>query len=1125
MNLDDLKQKIAEWSQKIYSELQRVLPNSPNEADFRQPIDRLLKEFCDEAGLNPEAHAEYTLATGRADAVFNRLVIEYKQPGTLSENLSHRTTANAVDQVKRYISGLAQQEGHKLTRIAGVVLDGRYIIFIRYRMGDFQVEPPVPVNPDSLERFLHWLASTASGIALTAENLNRDFSIEQLRTQKILQALTKGLNNALRTDRMVKNLFKQWRLFFSQSIDYSEAFGGRKLEPLKKWVRKAGLTINTPEEAEQFFFALHTYFALLVKLLAWLALSRHMGVRLGAPSFGKLISDNSDILRQRLRDLEEGSIFRHYELTNLLEGDFFAWYLFAWDEPIENAIRELLKRLDKYDPATLSIHPEETCDLFKKLYHYLLPREIRHNLGEYYTPDWLAQRLLTQVDNEFFTADPYRSEREFREKLLNTRWLDPACGSGTFLVLIIARMKELGQALMVNETDLLNAILNNVVGFDLNPLAVLTARVNYLLAIADLLEHHKGEVTIPVYLADSVRTPAAGQTIFTVGAYEFPTAVGTFVVPAVLCTKERFDRFCNILEESVQAKIDPDAFVGRVEKELAPPEWQQRDADLRKVWKVYKQILNLHPQGMNGLWARLLKNNFAPLTVGQFDYIVGNPPWVNWEHLPDGYRQDIAPLWVSKYQLFPHKGFDAILGKSKDDISILMTYVVMDKLLKDGGKLGFVITQSVFKTAGGGQGFRQFRIPQPNGKVVQPKDKVVLLKVLYVDDMVSLQPFEGASNRTAVMVLEKGKPTTYPVPYTVWRKVRGARFTYDSTLKEVTEATVRLNFVAEPVAPNDSTSPWLTARPEALEAVRKVLGKSDYEAHAGAYTGGANAVYWVDIDKHLGDLVVVRNITKGAKVKVDEVTETIELDLLYPLLRGRDVCRWRAEPSAWILITHLPGMGLKAIPEKDMQTDYPCTYGYLKRFEKVLRERAAFKRYFTRKGKSGLIVETGPFYSMFDVGTYTFAQWKVVWPWISKGVRAAVVGLFEEKLVVPEHNAFLVACDNPDEAFYICALLNSSVGDFAIRSFFSTGGGGIGAPVVLEHIRIPRFDPKNPVHLRLAELSEQAHEATKVGDELRLREIEAEIDLLAAKLWGLSDEELREIQESLSELSALEVSE
>jgi hypothetical protein len=74
-------------------------------------------------------------------------------------------------------------------------------------------------------------------------------------------------------------------------------------------------------------------------------------------------------------------------------------------------------------------------------------------------------------------------------------------------------------------------------------------------------------------------------------------------------------------------------------------------------------------------------------------------------------------------------------------------------------------------------------------------------------------------------------------------------------------------------------------------------------------------------------------------------------------------------------------------------------------------------------------------------------------------------------------------------------------------------------PYLLEHIRIPRFDPKNPVHLRLAELSMQAHEAAKAGDEMRLREIEAEIDLWAAKLWNLSDDELRDIQQSLAELS------
>jgi hypothetical protein len=203
----------------------------------------------------------------------------------------------------------------------------------------------------------------------------------------------------------------------------------------------------------------------------------------------------------------------------------------------------------------------------------------------------------------------------------------------------------------------------------------------------------------------------------------------------------------------------------------------------------------------------------------------------------------------------------------------------------------------VFKTVGsGGQGFRRFRIPQPNSQFVP-------LQVLHVDDMAALQPFEGASNRTAVMVLKKGEPTTYPVPYTLWRKKKGMRFTYDSSLAEVQRATVRLHFAAEPVDPNDTISPWLTAHPHALTAIYKVLGKSDYKAREGINTGGANGVYWLEIiDRRPDGLVLVRNLTQGAKVKVPEVVEAVESDLLYPLLRGRDVQRWKAESSAWILI-------------------------------------------------------------------------------------------------------------------------------------------------------------------------------------------------------------------------------
>ena len=1112
----DHESLIKTYAQKLFETCQALAPQKLSEAEFRRPIDNLLEEFAQKAGLGPLLRVERTLTgRGRADAVLNRLVIEYEQPGKLSPNLTDTATAHAIDQVKRYLAGLAKEDRHQLTRLAGIAFDGQYIVFVRYYAGKFQIERPVDANLPTLQRLLQWLSGTGPGIALTAHNLHRDFAMEELRTQKILHALYKGLQNALPHHPMVQNLFQQWRLFFSQSIDYTEAFGGNKLEPLKKWVGKAAITIETADEAEQFFFVLHTYFALLLKLLAWLTLSKHMGLKLGLPVLGELRSADGDTLKARLQDdLESGGLFRKYGLANLLEGDFFTWYLYAWNPAIEEALQTLLGRLDEYDPASLSIYPEESRDLFKKLYHALLPREIRHNLGEYYTPDWLAEYLLQRTDKTFFTEPDPETEPTLRTKLAHTRWLDPACGSGTFLVLLIARYRELGHRLFLPEAELLRTITQNIVGFDINPLAVLTARVNYLLAIADLLQHRKGEITIPVYLADSVQTPAAGESLFTAHTIRFETAAGTFHIPRTVCQPGSFDRFCNLLEESIIQRLSPPAFVARLTKQLPDLPWTP--ADTETLQTTYQHLQKLHDEGKDGIWARLLKNLFAPLTIGQFDYIVGNPPWINWEHLPDGYRQSIKPVW-ERYGLFPHGGMDTILGKGKKDISMLMTFTVMDGLLRAGGKLGFIITQSVFKTAGSGQGFRRFRIPQPNNQFVP-------LQVLHVDDMVALQPFEGASNRTALMVLKKGEPTAYPVPYTLWRKKKGVRFTYDSSLAEVLSATVRLHFAAEPVDPNDPTSSWLTAHPYAFMAIYKVRGKSDYKAHAGACTGGANAVYWVEIiDRRPDGLVLVRNLTQGAKVQVPEVVEAVESDLLYPLLRGRDVQRWKAEPAACILMVQDPEKR-RGYSEEWLQENYPRTYGYLKRFEEVLRKRAAFKRYFTRKDKNNHIVETGPFYSMFDVGLYTFAPWKVVWTRIAK-IEAAVVGshlmpyLNQPKPVVPQETITLVECSDEYEAHYICALVNSSPFQFAATSYSQEGGKSMGSPHILEHVRIPRFDPGDPVHGRLAELSKEAHAAAAKGEAQGLRAIEAEIDQQAAQVWGLSAEELRAVQESLSELS------
>ena len=92
-----------------------------------------------------------------------------------------------------------------------------------------------------------------------------------------------------------------------------------------------------------------------------------------------------------------------------------------------------------------------------------------------------------------------------------------------------------------------------------------------------------------------------------------------------------------------------------------------------------------------------------------YDLVVGNPPWIAWDHLPPAYRAATKPLW-EKYGLFSLSGNEARHGGGKKDLSMLMTYTSADRYLKPHGRLAFVITQTVFQTRGAGDGFRRFRL-------------------------------------------------------------------------------------------------------------------------------------------------------------------------------------------------------------------------------------------------------------------------------------------------------------------------------------------------------------------------------------------------------------------------------
>ncbi len=708
-------------------------------------------------------------------------------------------------------------------------------------------------------------------------------------------------------------------------------------------------------------FAIQTYYVLVVKFLVWQVVARAR--RANPPAQAILGTAGSDRLLRLVRALES-------QCTGLgaagaaTSSDPLAWYTRAWSQPIDAWLRHVARVWTEYDFDAAVEEAAESGDLLKTLYQEVFPKRFRHVLGEYYTPDWLVDQMLDEVGYAGAPAG---------------RLLDPACGSGGFLVSAIRRLRarwaERYGRTGARREALRRAILSGVVGIDLNPLAVVTARANYLIAIRDLLPR-MGAVETPVFLGDSI--------------------------------------------------------LGRHE--------------------------GLH--------------DFAE----RFDYVVGNPPWIAWDDLPADDRQATKPLW-QHYGLFTLSGSDARHGGGKKDLAMLMCYAAADRYLEPTGRLAMVITQTVFQTREAGDGFRRFRLGETGA----------WLKVLRVNDLVELRPFPATANWSATLVLEKGRRTTYPVPYVKYSADRSRR-----------------DFDAVPIDLNRPTSPWFLRPREWKGSAAELVGPSDYKAHLGANTGGANGVYWMtpcgQADPEAGDgLVRVRNIAERGKRLAPVVEHLVESELLYPLLRWGDVDRFRTQPTAWLLLAQ-DVETRRGIAEPRMREHYPNAHAYLTQFRDLLEGRAAYRRYQSRAA----------FYSMYDVGPYTLAPIKVVWRRMDRWIHAAVVEPVDDpwlgrRPVVPQETCALVAADSADEAHYLCAVLNGSLVGFLVASHSVRGGKSFGSPGMLDFLRIRRYDAGHAIHRELAEASRQAHCLKASGSDVAA--IQDRIDRLGARLWGVELDE------------------
>src|SRR5256885_13303657 len=108
-------------------------------------------------------------------------------------------------------------------------------------------------------------------------------------------------------------------------------------------------------------------------------------------------------------------------------------------------------------------------------------------------------------------------------------------------------------------------------------------------------------------------------------------------------------RYAEVLERCINSSYAPQEFL-----RACKDEGLAITADNAHL-ELYKELVRLDKENKNGIWARIIKNNFAPLFVGKVDYVAGNPPWVNWESLPKDYRDRMKSVW-QRYGLFSLSG-------------------------------------------------------------------------------------------------------------------------------------------------------------------------------------------------------------------------------------------------------------------------------------------------------------------------------------------------------------------------------------------------------------------------------------------------------------------------------------
>lgn len=956
------------------AKLATAAPSIREESTLRQYFVQALDDYVRASNLfsidpGPLFRLDERIITGKPDSRLGALTFEVKLPKPKGAGLPA-----AVKQVARYIDEFAQ----KFVKVRGIGYDGLSITLLDEGK-NVVFEGEARTGSGLLAAWLTLLAPAAK----TPEDMVNRFGSASALSQNTIKLLFDLFERFAPSIPFIEEVYTIWKAVYGCAANLNKD----SILGLRQSAKPLGIKIKGRGEAERFVFALETYLSILLKLLvARVAVEKGLVAQKGVYA---LICEPAG--QEHIRYTELSSLIPH--LANVFEEDPFDWFIDAarTDKSAKLTVCETLRCVaETIDHVHLVSMGQDFLRIF---YQHFFDTASRRALGEFYTNDVLVKEALDSVAYDGATDKPI---------------IDFCCGSGNFLVEVLNRVKEKGKR---RRPGLLLAdIQENVFGMDIHPLAVAMARVNFIIAVAPLLESGT-KLRVPIFWGDSLARLVKKGKSRRFGTLGEPVNISIpGMHPFDLPDPEKFEweKLFSFAKEhmgSIKGTVDFDRVWRRFEQEFPKEEVLPYE---NVLVQFVKDIVKRHNERRDTRWLPLLRNIlFLERQKGKIEYVIGNPPWVRVHNIDEKLRKRINDDYSYCANAGWKRGCDlAGIGRGfarQTDLCVPFVERAFE-LLAPAGYLSFVITAKIQSSLYAN---------------ALRRDLVTQKTIVRLSDY-SLHPlplFEGAVNYPLVISARNQQPTAASTCRVEITNSQKNKVAFELPQKD-------LSLLAD-----DPESPWMMAPPDVVSVLRKMqasgvmLGEDDSMRPRMGIKTAANDIFVVSRVEPTDSENEVMVTTEGGE------TIRIEKDMLRPLIRGRDIKAWAYTIRVAIIWTH------------DDETAEPLAKLPKRAGEYFSREAVANKLKGRQDYKANL-----PFWCVFRTDSKKL-QDKVCWKELANEMQATAASrdhnlpLIGMARIVPLHTTYLIPAPR-ETAILLASVFNSLPFRAFLMSFAPRARGG-----------------------------------------------------------------------------------